>query len=296
MKIATAVLISAISQRVGVGREDRIEDPDEKSADRRELDQSGEPRVDVVHDHDRPAQRDRMLRRLGEVVDVAVQDEAEQQDDRVDRVDVEAEVPDEEVMVDPGGQRQRERDDHDRVVLEPLREGSRAGRRFVGLRRAARLRPPAPPAGTPTPAAAVFGMKTMPTSDHGHHERRHQDQRRRRPDRGGERHDAGLLLEEVARRRHQQRRAARQAELPDRTRRPPARTSARGKSILMPLLSAWVAKWMAMTGASAIDRPQFRYATKPPAIDREHHDLRLRPRQARQEDHRVPERRASRQG
>ena len=38
------------------------------------------------------------------------------------------------------------------------------------------------------------------------------------------------------------------------------------KSILMPLRSAWVAKWMAMTGASAIDRPQFRYATKPPAM------------------------------
>ena len=62
------------------------------------------------------------------------------------------------------------------------------------------------------------------------------------------------------------------------------------KSILMPLRSAWVAKWMAMTGASAIDRPQFRYATKPPAHYREQDDLRLRPRQARQENHRVLER------
>ena len=30
------------------------------------------------------------------------------------------------------------------------------------------------------------------------------------------------------------------------------------KSILIPLRSAWLAKWMAITGESAIDRPQFR--------------------------------------
>ena len=46
----------------------------------------------------------------------------QRENDRVHRIDVEAQVPDEEVMVDPSCKHQRERRHHERRVFEPLRQ------------------------------------------------------------------------------------------------------------------------------------------------------------------------------
>jgi hypothetical protein len=76
--------------------EDRVEHGGHGAADWRELNEAREPGVEVIYQHDRPAERDRPLQRPREVGDVAMQHHAKEEDDRVDRIDVEAQIADED--------------------------------------------------------------------------------------------------------------------------------------------------------------------------------------------------------
>ena len=205
-------------EREGVPRGHCREQPADRAAERRELEQTGHPAVEVVHHDDRPAGQDRGLKRPVEVGNVPVHEQRQAEQDGVERVEIQPEVFDEKMVIDPGRQCGDQDRHRYRAPLDPVREGrNRRGmvdrfrfsdheERLGKLERVGKL-------GERLGTARVQESRS---DDDGEEERHDEDEGGRRPDRGRQRHQTDLLLEEMARRIHQERCARREPELPDR--------------------------------------------------------------------------------
>ena len=200
------------------------------------------------------------------------QRQAEQ--DGVERIEIQPEVFDAKMIVDPGSQC-GDKDRHRyRAPLDPAREGwKRRGmvdrfrfsdhvERLGKLERVGKL-------------GERLGTARVQEScgdNHYEEERHKEDKGGRRPNRGRQRHQTGLLLEKMARRIHQERGARRQPELPGRPGRR-RRGEQKWKINLDPLFSpprgrsrstrAGQARWRAPSRDTPGTRPPDRTARTP---------------------------------
>src|SRR5262245_19823779 len=88
-------------QREGVRRRDRRHRARELLADVRVLNQSRDTGVKMIDDDDGPGRQDGLLQRLSESVNVAVKSEGQKEQNRVERIDVEALPLDDEMKIEP---------------------------------------------------------------------------------------------------------------------------------------------------------------------------------------------------
>ena len=76
----------------------------------------------VEHDH-RPARHYPTLHRRHEPLHIPVQQECQKQQRRIERVDIQAQPFDDEMIEEPDCQNRAQRQRYQRIPLQPLREG-----------------------------------------------------------------------------------------------------------------------------------------------------------------------------